>query len=159
MSRPSWLQNLRSALNNSRHAPRDEPGAHHAERDGYTRRRRRSLKPATHRLNLEPLEDRRMLAFLAPVDYAAGSAPMDIVSADFNNDGATDLAVLNYDNAVSLLLDNGDGTFQPPVSYATSNPGNRPVSMTVGDIDGDGNIDDLAIANYGYGYGYGSSWA
>src|SRR5438270_4213068 len=29
---PSWLQNLRSAFNSSRHAPRDEPRPHHAER-------------------------------------------------------------------------------------------------------------------------------
>src|SRR6185436_10786264 len=43
----------------------------------------------------------------------------------------------------------------PPVSYGTGTTGNRPVSLAVGDLDGDGNIDDLAIANYGYGDGYG----
>lgn len=139
MSRHSWLHNLRSDLTPRRgkrkHAPRG------------------ALLPATRCLNLESLEDRRMLAFLAPVDYAAGSAPMYIVSADFNNDGPVDLAVLNYDNTVSLLLNNGDGTLQPPVSYPTGGT-SRPVSLAVGDIDGDGNIDDLAVATYGDGYGY-----
>lgn len=145
MSFHSWLQKLESVL-------AGRPGQH------IPRRRRRTARPATHRLHLEPLEDRHLLAFLAPVDYAAGSSPMQIVSADFNNDDAADLAVLNYDNAVSLLLNNGDGTFRSPVSYGTGGYG-RPVSLAVGDLDGDGNIDDLAIANYGYGYGYGSSYA
>ena len=58
MSFPSWLQNLRSAL---------APG-----RGQRHHRRRGSLRAATHRPNLEVLEDRRLLAFLAPVDYAVG---------------------------------------------------------------------------------------
>ena len=74
MSRDSWLHNLRSTLSG-------RPG----DRES---RRRRSLKPATQRLHLEPLEDRRLLAFLPPVDYAAGSAPMDMVSADFKTNGS-----------------------------------------------------------------------
>jgi hypothetical protein len=108
----------------------------------------------SRRLLLEPLEDRRLLAFLAPVVYPAGAGAMQIFSADFNNDDAADLAVLNFNNSVSLLLNNGDGTFQPPVSYGIGGIG-RPVSLAVGDLDGDGNMDDLAIASYGNGYGYG----
>src|SRR5262249_19175487 len=48
-------------------------------------------------------------------------------------------------SGVSVLLGNGDGSFQDPVYYAT---GSYPSSVVVGDFNGDG-IPDLAVANYG----------
>ena len=65
---------------------------------------------------------------------------------DFNGDGKADLAVANYgsDN-VSVLLGNGNGTFQAAVNYAA---GTSPHSVAVGDFNGDGKA-DLAVANYG----------
>jgi hypothetical protein len=79
--------------------------------------------------------------------YAVGSQPTSVAVGDFNGDGIPDLAVANEGPAsttVSVLLGNGDGTFQTAVSYAT---GTEPVSVVVGDFNGDG-IPDLAVANY-----------
>jgi hypothetical protein len=102
-------------------------------------------RPPGPKLCLEPLEERAVPAFLAPVIYDVGTRPQAIVSADFNNDHVQDLAVANYnDSTVSVLLGNADGTFQEPA--LTSSTGVGPGSLAVGDFDGDGNL-DLATAN------------
>ncbi len=65
--------------------------------------------------------------FAPPVIYQAGAQPSSIASADFNGDGIADLAVSNQlSNNVSVLLGNGDGTFQPAVNYAV---GQAPVAI------------------------------
>jgi hypothetical protein len=95
-------------------------------------------------LRLEPLEPRVVPGFLAPLPFDAGSAPSAVAVGDFNGDGIKDLAVANYgDNNVSVLLGNGDGTFQDAVNYAA---GTYPSSVAVGDFNGDG-TQDLAVAN------------
>jgi len=72
------------------------------------------------------------------------ASPSAIVTGDFNDDGFMDLAVTDEaNNRVLVLLGNGDGTFQTPVSYPT---GNKPVALVAQDFDGDGEP-DLAIVN------------
>ena len=88
--------------------------------------------------------------FQNQVRYAAGAYPISIVAGDFNGDGRTDLAVANQGSGnsdVSVLLGNGDGTFQNQVRYAA---GAYPISIVAGDFNGDGRT-DLAVANQGSG--------
>jgi Calx-beta domain/FG-GAP-like repeat len=59
-----------------------------------------------------------------------------IVAADFNHDGKADLAWGNA-GVVDVVLSNGDGTFQPAQSYAAADPW----SVSLADLNGDGNID------------------
>jgi len=78
--------------------------------------------------------------------YPAGPSPQSIATGDFNGDGKLDLAVADRNsNSVSILLGNGDGTFQPPVSYSVDL---APVFVVVGDFNGDGKL-DLAVVNAG----------
>ena len=72
-----------------------------------------------------------------------GSNPDAIVAGDFNGDGRTDLATANYSNTVSVLLANGEGSFQPAAQY---NVGTLPFALVGGDWNGDGRL-DLAVAN------------
>ena len=80
----------------------------------------------------------------------AGDAPSDVETADFNNDGKADLAVANfYDGSVSVLLGNGNGTFQPQVTYVTgagASLQNGTAWLALADFNGDG-FPDIAASN------------
>jgi hypothetical protein len=80
------------------------------------------------------------------MSFSAGPNPSDVAVADFNGDGKLDLVTANGNqNSVSVLLGNGDGTFQTAHNFAA---GNSAVSVAVGDFNGDG-IPDLAVADNG----------
>ncbi len=87
--------------------------------------------------------------FQAPQTISIGSNtnPVGIVAADFDGDGNLDLAIgYDYQNShgVSVLLGNGNGTFQPNQDFAA---GTRTYELVSGDFNGDG-FADIAVTNY-----------
>jgi len=87
--------------------------------------------------------------FQPAVNYNSGGAWAESVAiGDVNGDEHPDLVVANCKTdaagEVSILFGNGDGTFQPAVSYSSG--GYFPKSVAIADVDGDGDV-DLIVAN------------
>lgn len=87
--------------------------------------------------------------FASPVNYSTGSSPFTVIAADLRGIGKIDVVTVNMPNGidqpgtVSVLLGNGDGTFQTHVDYSV---GDFPTGIVAGDFNDDGKT-DLAITN------------
>ena len=85
--------------------------------------------------------------FAPQQQYATSSNPRSVAIGDLDADGTLDLVIANsFSNTVSVLLGNGDGTFQTRQDFAASN---GPQSVAIGDLNGDG-MPDLVVANSGF---------
>jgi len=82
--------------------------------------------------------------FLASESYVAGQTPGWAAVADFNRDGKLDVVTANSGSGnSSILLGNGDGTFQPATNVSV--PGTTPTFVVTGDFNGDGNPDFITF--------------
>nr|MBA3914558.1 VCBS repeat-containing protein [Terriglobales bacterium] len=81
--------------------------------------------------------------FIESLEHPAGGSADAVVTADFNGDGSTDLAIGNgtATPAISIQLGNGDGTFHPGQQITTSN--RTAFRLVTGDWNSDG-LPDLA---------------
>lgn len=88
-------------------------------------------------------------------EHLTGPLPSAIVAADLNYDGKLDIVTANRvaetttghpaGGTVSILIGQGDGSFQPPVHYGG---GAGPVAVVVADFNSDGQP-DLAVGAIG----------
>lgn len=84
-------------------------------------------------------------------NFGVGSNPYAVAVGDFSGDGTLDLAVANYGGygnapSVSILLGNGNGTFQPAFDYSVESGPYGPSSLAVGDFNRGGRL-GLAIGD------------
>ena len=82
-----------------------------------------------------------------------GSQPDGMAKADLNGDGKLDLVTADrYSGTVSVLLGNGNGSFQPAMAFATGGEAQR---VAITDLNGDGKP-DLLVTNWFTAGGNGS---
>src|SRR5258706_13982925 len=78
----------------------------------------------------------KLFSFDVAPAYSVGHNPFSTVSGDFDGDGKPDIAALaRTDNAVSVLINKGNGTFKPAATYST---GMAPSGIVAADFNGDG---------------------
>jgi RHS repeat-associated protein len=91
--------------------------------------------------------------FGKPTNFTVGPDPSVVVLADFQHNGHLDVLTGNSDETLSLLLGNGDGTFQPARTINLVSTGAAVVSLAVGDLEGNGDLDIVAGTAGGYLHG------
>lgn len=75
--------------------------------------------------------------------YTVGTNPNKMIRADFNGDGKIDLATANSDSTVTILINNGDGTFRRQDAIAAASGGVSDIFAS--DFNKDGFADLIVV--------------
>ena len=82
--------------------------------------------------------------FGPPTNYPVGAIPLNVALADLNRDGKMDAVLTDFDNQISVLMGNGDGTFQPATNYPAGFLNAFLFGLAVRDFNEDGKLDIVA---------------
>ena len=88
--------------------------------------------------------------FTAPAinpEPVVGDSPGSVALGDVDGDGDLDLLVANSYSPVSVRLNDGTGNFTPPATNPDPTIGAYAISVALGDVDGDSDL-DLLVASY-----------
>jgi hypothetical protein len=78
--------------------------------------------------------------FQPPISTNSGASLFAVVAGDLTGNSKADVLGL-FNNNLIVYLSNGDGTFAAGVSYSVGNTSFAPVTITLGDFNGDGKVD------------------
>ncbi len=90
--------------------------------------------------------------FQAPVNFTLNpnTGPVQLTSADFNNDGKIDVATANFDaHNFSVFMGNGTGSFSTITTFTLSTNFDKAESIVSGDVNNDSKIDIIVGLDYG----------
>jgi hypothetical protein len=108
--------------------------------------------PVSHSRQSPQITDNSILLPVVPYD-AGGYISWNLTVADLNGDGKQDVVTVSTsggpknNGSVAVLLGNGDGTLQPPLSYDPGTNCSSPLSVAVGDLNGDGKLDVVTASS------------
>jgi hypothetical protein len=87
--------------------------------------------------------------FVHSGSFPAIGIPVGIAAGDLNADTILDLAVISDESDLSVLIGNGDGTFQAAQAYTAgpTEPDDQPRAVVVSDLDADG-LGDVVVSRW-----------
>jgi len=97
------------------------------------------------------------VSFNVAPTFGTEKSPVSVAVADFNEDGAPDLAVVNHaSHTFSIFNGDGEGAFLPPKSFAVGivslSFGTAPRALAVTDFNADGNLDLVVVGGSASGW-------